>query len=61
MNRNNTSGFKGVSWNKVAKKWETRIKVDKKYLFLGYFLNKKDAFKTYRKAVKEYHKEFACF
>ncbi len=32
---NNTSGYKGVVWNKQNKKWVARIKVKGKYKFLG--------------------------
>lgn len=35
--RDNTSGFKGVSWNKRQQKWECRIYWGKRFLHLGYF------------------------
>lgn len=56
---NNTSGYKGVSWSKHAKKWLVRIKSDKKQKYLGYFKNKKEAALVYNQAAIKYHKEFA--
>lgn len=39
----NTSGTLGVSWHKGNKKWEARIKVRGKSIFLGYFVDVDDA------------------
>lgn len=39
----NTSGFKGVYWNKRVRKWAAEIKIDHKKHFLGYFDNILDA------------------
>lgn len=60
---NNTSGFKGVTWDKKAGKWSARIQVDGKSKFLGYFA-KEDIDKAsdaYEKAAEELFKEFARF
>lgn len=57
--RNNTSNFKGVSWNKYAKKWHSRIWVNKQRINLGYFDTPEDAAKAYLDAQKKYHGEFA--
>lgn len=35
--KNNTSGYRGVSWCKAQSKWTARYKHLGKYLFLGYF------------------------
>jgi hypothetical protein len=43
MSKNNTSGIKGVSFNKKAKKWEAQITIDGIRIFLGYFDNIEDA------------------
>lgn len=61
MQRNNTSGVKGVSWSRQAKKWHARISVDKKSLHLGYFVDKNDAYEACRIAYIEHHKEFANY
>lgn len=36
-NRNNTSGHKGVTWDKRRGKWVAQIRHNYKHLFLGYF------------------------
>lgn len=35
----NTSGRKGVSWNRNKQKWETRIRAKNRQYFLGYFID----------------------
>jgi hypothetical protein len=61
INRNkNTSGFKGVSWNKQNSKWKAEITVSKKNIYIGYFINKIDAALAYDEKAKELFKEFAC-
>lgn len=39
----NTSGFRGVSWDKRSGKWEAHITVESRKRFLGYFNNAEDA------------------
>ena len=43
IQKNNTTGVTGVYWSPARKKWEVRIQVEGKFLFLGYFSNKEDA------------------
>ena len=43
LSSRNTSGTKGVSWNKTANKWCALITINGKKIHLGYFLNKEDA------------------
>lgn len=57
--RNNTSGFKGVSWHPPAKKWRAVIQVKGKQIFLGLFLDPKDAYAAYCEAAKLHYGEFA--
>ncbi len=58
--KNNTSGFKGVSWHSQLNKWTVRIKKPEgKYLYLGLFDTKKAAADAYQRAVQELHGEFA--
>lgn len=40
---NNTSGYRGVSFDKSSSKWATSIMVDKKNKYIGKFKNIKDA------------------
>jgi formate-dependent nitrite reductase cytochrome c552 subunit len=56
---NNTSGFKGVVWNKIAKKWVAQIKLNNKLKNLGYYINIKDAARAYNAAAIKLHGEFA--
>jgi|SRR5581483_328543 len=57
--RDNTSGYKGVKWNKANSRWSSNIGVNGKRVFLGYFLDKKDAAAAYDRAAALHHGEFA--
>jgi hypothetical protein len=57
--KNNTSGFSGVSWDKEQSKWVAYITIEKKRKKLGRFANKYDAIVARLRAEKEYFKEFA--
>lgn len=56
---NNTSGRKGVSWDKTRGKWIASICVKQKTKYLGRFDKFEDAVKARELAEMEYHKEFA--
>jgi hypothetical protein len=43
LQKNNTSGFKGVHWNKKNKKWKVLININNKGIHLGYFKSLKQA------------------
>lgn len=51
---NPTSVYKGVSWNKFAKKWSASIKANYKKIHLGYFHQEIDAAREYNRAAIEY-------
>lgn len=57
-NTNNTSGYKGVCWNKVYKKWQAQLCFNSKVMNLGCFLEKEDAYKAYCEASEKYHKDY---
>ncbi len=57
--KNNTSGYKGVHWDKQRNRWIARIKVDYKEMYLGRFNNKIQAAFAYDEAAKKHHGEFA--
>lgn len=57
--KNSTSGFKGVSWNNMANKWQAQIMANGKLKALGVFVEKEDAARAYDKAARELHGEFA--
>lgn len=56
---NNTSGFKGVTWSKIRNKWRSYIKVDYRFIDLGFFTDKNDAANAYNEAALKYFGEFA--
>lgn len=55
----NTSGVKGVSWHKQHGKWYASIRVNKRSIFLGLFLEKTEAEVAVRAARSKHHGEFA--
>lgn len=55
----NTSGYKGVSWNKCKHKWEAYIQLDRKKVKLGCFVNKEDAISARIEAETKYYGEFS--
>ena len=59
IGKSNTSGYKGVSYNKGQGKYNSRIRFNKKLIHLGYFVNLKDAARAYNEAAVKYHGEFA--
>lgn len=58
LHSNNTSGYKGVSFNKANGKWEARINIDGKQKHLGYFNTAYEAHLSYEKAAKKYFGKF---
>lgn len=58
IQKNNTSGNKGVTWNSKVNKWQAQIYVYRKNKYIGIFENKRDAIDAYRKAAKETFGEF---
>jgi hypothetical protein len=55
----NTSGFKGVSYCKIKKKWRAMIKIEYRSKPLGYFESPEDAHQAYMKAAIKAWGEFA--
>ena len=56
--KNNTSGFKGVTFDKHAQKFQAQIVIDGKKKYLGLFEKAEDAFKAYCQAGKKHHGDF---
>lgn len=61
LNKLNTSGFKGVFYNKELNKWTAQIKVNQKNIYLGIFDKIEDAHQARIKADLKYFGEFSSF
>lgn len=57
----NTSGYKGVSFDKKRNKFRASIRALEKHIHLGYFDDAEDAHSTYCRAAEKYHGSFARF
>lgn len=57
--RNNTTGFKGVTFHPGTQKYRAQIMINKKLKHLGLFVDPENAAKAYDKAAKLYFGEFA--
>jgi hypothetical protein len=53
--KNNTSGYKGVSWSKQKNKWRATITINNKHKTLGCFNDKETAYAVYLKAKQDFH------
>ena len=60
LSGNNTSGFKGVCWNKPTSKWRARIVISGKLQHLGCYHTPEAAAKAYDTAAIQHFGEFAC-
>lgn len=56
----NTSGFKGVYFDKKARMWCARIRIGEARLTLGRFYTAELAAEAYNKAAVKHHGDFAC-
>lgn len=59
IQRNNTSGYKGVSFHKQLRKWTARISVNGKTLNIGVYDTPEAAYKAYCDAAIHHYGEFA--
>ena len=59
INKNNTSGIKGVYWNKHKQKWLARCYHDNKCHYVGSYNNLNDAENAIQTFRKSLHGEFA--
>lgn len=58
---NSRSGLKGAYYHAChkGKKWRSQIKVDGRYIFLGYYHTAEEAHEAYKAASVHYYGEFA--
>jgi hypothetical protein len=58
LNENNTSGVKGIYWDKNANKWHAQIKFKNKLIYLGLFDNLEDAKTARQQKANELYGEY---
>lgn len=58
-NNRNSTGYKGVHYNKINKKFIARVASGTERLYLGSFDNKEDAARAYNEYALKHHGEFA--
>lgn len=58
LRKDNTSGYKGVYWDKRISKWFASANFENKQHNLGYFTNPVDASKAFQSFAKENYGEF---
>lgn len=58
--KNNTSGFKGVTWHNAAKKWMAQIEVNRHHSYLGLYDDPKEAASVYDRKALEAWGEFSA-
>lgn len=61
LRSSNTSGYKGVSWDKKARKWSAFVTKDYKHIFGGYFNTPQEAYERYKELASEHHGVYARY
>jgi hypothetical protein len=56
---NATSKYKGVLWNKAARKWQARIRPNRRQIHLGFFTDEIEAAIAYDRKAEQVFGEFA--
>ena len=59
--KNNTSGFKGVSFHKHTSKFQAKIKIGTRQIYLGIYEKAEDAHNAYCSAAVKYFGQYARF
>lgn len=59
LNKNSTTGIKGVWYDKINKKYHAKIQYQRRRIYLGLFPTKKEVAIAYRDAAMKYHRQFA--
>lgn len=58
ITKQNTSGFKGVSYDKRRGTWNSAVTIKSKKKYLGAYKTPEEAGEVYIKHIKEHHSEF---
>lgn len=56
--KNNTSGYKGISWLERLNKWQVNLQYKKEKIYLGVYENLEDAIKFRKEAEEKYFGEY---
>jgi hypothetical protein len=56
--RNNTSGYKGVSWEERKQQWSAKIRLNGGSKHIGYFDTAEEAYEAYCEVANRCHGEF---
>lgn len=59
LQKNNSSGLKGVTWHSVTKKWQAEIRANGRRIYLGLFDDSPSAHKRYLEEAIKVYGEFA--
>jgi hypothetical protein len=59
LSKNNKSGIKGISWNKLVKKWQIYLSINGKNISFGFFDDLELAELIINEAREKYHGKFA--
>jgi hypothetical protein len=59
LRKDNTSGYRGVTWDAQHSKWRVQIQWDKKMYRLGRYVDIDEAVRVRDKVAKKLHGEFA--
>lgn len=59
LQRNNTSGVKGVAWRPKERRWDAMIQRGGRRFYLGRFKTKAEAAEAYRVAAEDHYGRFA--
>ena len=60
INKNNKTGFKGVSFDKINKRFQSHIKISNKSIRIGYYNTPQEAYIAYCEASAKLHGDFGC-
>lgn len=61
LSKANTSGFKGVYWDKEKELWNVKIGYNNKQIHIGYYSDYEKAIEARMKAEEEYFKEYSYY